>query len=342
MCQGKYILCSLVVFFLISVASSDDSTSTSFSPLSITITTSSAIGTRYIQPPWPWVVGHVALSIGLAIYGFIRTVLRRPGETRVGLLTILLQYLNFFISLGAIAVLVRHLIISNISLPGLGVAMELGTLMIYNGYDKSQNEQSQASQVLYKLFSLSSVPLCIIGTVLYIVVGGLAVSKGLSNSVLLIINTGCDNACSNEYTDQRLYQSVGGDEARLFAWGISAGLLGVELVGLVVYFSCLVYYSCRSRTIVFPDPGAIKRETMLLVIAAGPFAIAAAMLDRKAGEGTFNDCTGAELISTQDIFNVMVYSPCVYSSIGFPSSASGFWELWVRSKIAVLEGLVVW
>jgi hypothetical protein len=213
MCQGKYILCSLVVFSLISVASSDNSTSTSFSPLSITITTSLATGTRYIQPPWPWVVGHVALSIVLAIYGFIRTVPRRPGETRVGLLTILLQYLNFFISLGAIAVLVRHLIISNISLPGLGVAIELGMLMIYNGYNKLQNEQSQVSRVLYKLFYLSSVLLCIIGTVLYIVVSRLAVSKGLSNSVLLIINTGCSDACYHEYTDQHLYQSVGGDES---------------------------------------------------------------------------------------------------------------------------------
>jgi hypothetical protein len=260
MCQGKYILCSLVVYFLISVASSNDSTSTSFSPLSITITTSSAIGTRYIQPPWPWVLGHVAFSIGLAIYGLIRSL----GKTRVGLLTILLQYLNFFISLGAIAVLVRHLIIGNISLPGLGVAIELGTLMIYNGYNKSQNEQSRASWVLYKLFYFSSVLLCIIGTVLYVVVGVLAVSKGLWNSVLLIVNTGCDDECYYEYTDQRLYQSVGGDLNRVIAWAFSAWYLSIVLV---VNFSCHVYDSCRSRTIVFPDPGPIKLSIIIIITA---------------------------------------------------------------------------
>jgi hypothetical protein len=341
MCQRKYLLCSLVVFVLVSVASSDDSTSTSFSPLSIIITTSSATGTRYIQPPWPWVVGHLTFSIGLAIYGLVSAGPRRLGETIVRLLVrLLFQYLNFFISLGAIIVLFRRLTTGNISLPGLGVAIELATLMIYNGYDKSQNEQSRASRVLYKLFWFASALLCIIGTVLYIVVGGLAVSKGSSNSVLLIVNTGCDAVCWNEYTDWHLYQSVGGDEIRLFAWGVSAGILGV--VVLVVNSCVHLYLSCRHCTMVFPHPVATKFYTAFLIVAAGPLAIAAAIQDRKAAEGTFADCTGAVRISTEDIFQVMVYTPCVYTVIGFPGSASGFWELWVRSKIAVLEGLVVW
>ena len=340
MWQRKYLLCSLVVFVLISVASSDNSTSTSFSPLSIIITTSSATGTRYIQPPWPWVVGHVAFSISLATYGSVRAflaVLRRPSETRFQkYFRLLLQYLNFFISLGAIAVLVRRLIIGNISLPGLGVAIELATLMIYNGYDKSQNEQSWPSRVLYKLFWFANTLLYIIGTVLYIVVGGLAVSKGMWNSVLLIVNTGCDAVCWNEYTDWHLYQSVGGDQVRLFAWGISAGMLGVFV--LLINF-CAHAHSDYAEC---AHPVVIKFFAAFLIVAAGPLAIAAAIQDRKAAEGTFADCTGAVRISTEDIFQVMVYTPCVYTVIAFPGSASGFWELWVKSKIAVLEGLVVW
>ncbi len=53
MCQRKYALSSLFAFLLISVASSDNITTTSLSPLSITTTTFSATGTRYIQSPWP-------------------------------------------------------------------------------------------------------------------------------------------------------------------------------------------------------------------------------------------------------------------------------------------------
>jgi hypothetical protein len=248
--------------------------------------------------------------------------------------------LNFFISLGAIAMLVRRLIIGNISLPGLGVPIELVTLMIYNGYDKSQNEQSRASRILYELFWFASALLCIIGTVIYIVIGALAVSKGMWDSVLLIVNTGCDAVCWNEYTDWHLYQSVGGDKVRLFAWFISSVILGVSVLG--VNFCVHLYLSCRHCTMVFPHPKLTTVYTAYLFVAAGPLAIAAAILDRKAAEGTFADCTGAVRISTEGIFDVMVYTPCVYTVIAFPGSASGFWELWVRSKIAVLEGLVVW
>lgn len=134
--------------------------------------------------------------------------------------------------------LVRHLIIRHIAIPGVGVAIELWTLMIYNGTDKAQNGESRVLRVLYKLFSLSSVLLCLIGTVLYIVIGALATSKGLSNSILLIVNYSCDNDCYFEYTDQRLRQSVGGDTDRFFAWAASAFLLGI---GLTVYFSFFVY-----------------------------------------------------------------------------------------------------
>jgi len=338
MCQGKYLMSSLVVFLLISLATSDNSTSTSLSPLSITISTSSVTGKRYIRSPWAWVVGHVAFSICLAIFGVLRIV-PGPLKTRAGLLTILLQCLNFFISLGAVAVLVRHLIIGNIAIPGVGVAIELWTLMIYNGTEKAQNGESQVSRVMYKAFAFSSVLLCIIGTVLYIVMGALAASEGLSNSILLIVNFSCDNACWNEYTGQQLRQSVGGDDNRLFAWAISAGMLGVYVT---IFSSFYVYNSCRSRTLVFPHPGGIKSIAVLLVLVAGPFAISAAVLDRRAGQGTFYDCTGAQLILTDVIFNISTYSPCVSSSIGFPGSASGFWELWVGSKIALVEGLVVW
>ena len=342
MCQRKYLLSSLVVFLLVSLASSDNSTSsTSLSPLSITISNSSATGTRFIQSPWPWVVGHVAFSIFLAIFGLLRALHggAGPRKTKVGLLTILLQYLNFFISLGAIAVLVRHLIIGHIAIPGIGVAIELWTLMIYNGTDKAQNGESRAWWILYKLFSLLSVLLCIIGTVLYIVMGALAASKGLSNSILLIVNYSCDDACWNEYPDQRLRQSVGGDSNRFIAWGISAGLLGLVLT---VYFSFFAYQSCRSRKLTFPHPAEIKLWAVYLVLGAGPLAISAAVLDRRAGQVTFYDCTGAQLFLTDPIFNISTYSPCVTSSMGFPGSALGFWELWVTSKVALVEGLVVW
>ncbi|KAN0119281.1 hypothetical protein V8E51_001489 [Hyaloscypha variabilis] len=338
MCQRKYALSSLIAFLLISVASSNNITTTSLSPLSITTTTSSAIGTRYIQSPWPWVVGHVAFSICLAIFGLLR-IEPGPSKRKVGFLTVLLQFLNFIISLGAIAVLVRHLIIGKISIPGVGVAIELWTLMIYNGTAKPQAGESRRSRVMYKLFSLSSMLLCMIGTVLYIVIGALVASKGLSNSILLIVNTGCDDACYNEYPNQRIRQSVGGDTNRMFAWAISAGLLGL---GLTIHFSNFVYQSYRSHTLVFPHPGQIRLVAFWLVLGGGPLAISAAVLDRRAGQGTFFDCQGAQLILTDVIFNISTYSPCFSSSIAFPGSASGFWELWATSKIALVEGLVVW
>jgi hypothetical protein len=132
---------------------------------------------------------------------------------------------------------------------------------------------------------------------------------------------------------------VGGDTNRLFAWAISTLVLGV---GLTTYFSFSVYHSCRSRTLAFPDPAGIKLMAVWLVLGAGPLAISAAVLDRRAGQVTFYDCTGARLILTDVIFNISTYSPCVSSNIGFPGSASGFWELWVKSKVALVEGLVVW
>jgi hypothetical protein len=243
------------------------------------------------------------------------------------------------ISLGAIAALVRHLIIGKISIPGVGVAIELWMLMIYNGTPKPQNGESRGSQVMYTLFSLSIVLLCVIDTVLYIVIGALVASNGLSNSIPLTVNTGCDDACYNEYTNQRIRQSVAGDTNRMFAWAISTGPLGLELP---IHFSNFVYQSYGSRKLVFPHPGEIRLVAFLLVLGGGSLAISTAVLDRRAGQGTFFDCQGAQLILTDVIFNISMYSPCISSSITFPGSASGFWDSWATSKIALVEGLVAW
>ena len=54
-------------------------------------------------------------------------------------------------NLGAVAVLVCHLIIGKISIPGVGASIELWTRMIYNGTPKPQAGESRGSRVMYKL-----------------------------------------------------------------------------------------------------------------------------------------------------------------------------------------------
>jgi hypothetical protein len=235
------------------------------------------------------------------------------------------------------------------------MAIELGTLMIcgnvndaiYDGSGDLQNEEAlrrdeaTAWGPLTRLFFRANSLVFFVGVILYVVVGAYAANKGPSNSVMLVVNTGCDSPCFNKYTDQRLYQSAGGDELRLIAWAISCFFLGIVVLVDIFLF---IFIACGHRALIFPHPQEAKDLVLFMVVLAGPLAIVASILDRKAAEGSFYDCTGSSLVNAGwcEGCGPFVYTPCALSSISFPGSASGFWDLWVRSKIAVLEGLVVW
>jgi hypothetical protein len=100
--------------------------------------------------------------------------------------------------------LIRNIVTGYISLPGIGVATELVTLLI-NGLDYNVQTEESSRNPNYgpnpTLFCYACVFVCIVGLLLYIVVGSYAINKGLSNSMFLIVTTGCDNACFNKYTE---------------------------------------------------------------------------------------------------------------------------------------------
>jgi len=70
-------------------------------------------------------------------------------------------------------VLVRDIIVRSFSVPGVGVPLEFGTLLVY-AFDP---------QIGSALFSSVSRIVSSVGVLLYIVVGAIAISKGLENSV---------------------------------------------------------------------------------------------------------------------------------------------------------------
>jgi hypothetical protein len=315
-------------------------------PLSITIATPSVTGTRSIHPPWPWVIGHVVLSAALAGYAMLKNPVARSLLPRSppNLLTKTLQYLNFAIGLGAVVTLIRNTATGYISLPGIGVAIELTTLLIYGVDYNVQSEESSRNpyhEPKPTLFCYVSIFVFMVGALLYIVIGSYVINKGLANSMLLIVTTGCDNACLHQYTEQKLYLSIGGDALRVIGWGISSFFLGL-FAG--VYPLMIAYYACkyRQQIALYGMAGLVRAITMMAIVSAGGFAVAGSILDRRASTGTFYDCTNASLTPVYGGLGLMAYWPCVQSTMSFPGNALGFWDLWVRNRLAVLEGLVVW
>lgn len=386
MSQRTYFLLSLILVCT-TAAGSDISTSTTSSgpprpetllrgplsyssqPLSITTTTASVTGTRYIKPPWPWVTGHLIFSAIIGFYGVrnfrktqkaIQDFPGSPQATKTGLLIRLLQYFNFLVALGAVIALVRNVINGHIFIPGLGMAIELATLMICGevkdaiysrppdptNEEALQRDEAASWGFFTRLFFRANTLLFYVGFSLYLAVGAYAASaytasNGPSKSVMLVVNTGCDSSCSNRYTDQRLYQRAGGDQFHLIAWGISCFHLGVVvLVNLLIFVSVAGRYSA----IVFPHPAERKEFMFWMIVWAGPLAIISTILDSASANGSFYDCTGSALVSAGGCEGCapFVYTPCVPSSIYFPNNVLGFWDLWAKSKIAVLEGLVLW
>jgi hypothetical protein len=227
--------------------------------------------------------------------------------------------------------LIRNTATGYISLPGIGVAIELVTLFIYS---IEYNDEPS-----HTLFNYANEIVFFVGSLLFIVVGSYALNKGLPNSMLLIVTTGCDDTCWNKYTEQKLYQATGGDFLRDAGWGISSFFLGYFTV---VYPLTIIYYTCKYRQpmLLYPMANFIRYMSVIMIVASGVCAIWASILDRRASTGTYFDCTNSSKIYGFD--KSTYFSPCVQSMIDFPGSASGFWDLWVRNKLAVLEGLVVW
>jgi hypothetical protein len=256
-----------------------------------------------------------------------------------------LQYLNFAIALGAVVALIRNTATGYISVPGIGVAIELMTLLIYGLDYNVQSEDAPRNRYHQRtptLFCYASIFVFIIGSLLYIVVGSYAINKGLSNSMFLIVTTGCDDTCLNQYTEQKLHLLSGGDLLRQFGWGISSFLLGIY-AGIQPFL--MAYAACKYRILQMPLYAMVyplRGFMVMMIVLGGGFAIAGSILDRRASTGTFYDCTNASLTPITGGLGAMVYWPCVQSTISFPGSSSGFWVLWVRNKLAVLEGLVVW
>jgi hypothetical protein len=246
--------------------------------------------------------------------------------------------------LGALAVLIRNTATGYTSLSGIGVGIELVTLLIYSTQyhviteESTRNRDYEPSPTL---FCYASEIVFFVSSLLFIIVGSYAINRGLSNSMFLVVTTGCEDTCWNKYIEQKLYQAAGGDFLREAGWGISSFFLGYFTV---IYPLTIIYYTCkyRQRMQLYPWENFTRFLSVIMIVASGVCAIWASILDRRASTGTYFDCTNSSLSPTFYGFGHLTYLPCVQSKIDFPGSASGFGDLWVRNKLAVLEGLVVW
>jgi hypothetical protein len=186
----------------------------------------------------------------------------------------------------------------------------------------------------------AGLSIVVVGMSRFIAAGVLqVVRKGLNDaSIAVAVDLGCPNGTSTEFSGKVLcshpapyiYSDVtDNDVTRIVFWGFGC------LLALANYL--LIAKVLRDPGEHFARQSLVYQRTALSVTAVTVLlAISNASADPASVTEQYYDCRNA----TQQSDGTWI--GCVSENLYFPGSPSGFWDVWVKFYVVVLQGIFAW
>lgn len=318
--------------------------------LNVTIVTDTATVVRLIRTPWPVVLVEFLLSLGIALYTFIKVLIElwpqaslpsdyqspspSSGEMR---LNWTFWSFNLTRIVGAIVVMIEARV------SGEFIEHSCSVIVLCCGMLISCISVSNKSAGV-RCLNFLAAGLCFLSFLLFLVSGGVAGFSGSSTAMITTSYIGCtdylqswhENGCASSPSEQTYAPLLMGDIDRLTSWILSA------CFGVVLLISMGFMILCSTKK--SDGRGKLKRRLQIglpvVILIGGSFCLVAAVIDAQSNTVDFWTCSDSATEWASDLS--AWYYPCYADGIVLTGSKSGFLAEWMQSKRDVLRGLFTW